>query len=134
MPTLTELVEKLEGHGFADPLGHPLESCLDFMNLKASTEAVSSIGSFGWALEHMKAGERIMRRGWNGKGMWLWLVPKDEYRLTSALSPENLPVAEALEAGTMLPWIMMRTAQGDFVPWLASQTDMLAEDWEVLEW
>ena len=133
MTTLKELVEKLECYGFTDKHGHHLENCVDFLNLKASTEAVSSIGSFGWALEHMKCGKRVTRAGWNGKGMWLWLVREDEYRLTSPLSSETLPVAEALEVGTMLPWIMMKTAGYRFVPWLASQTDMLAEDWEIIE-
>ena len=133
MTTLKELVEKLEWYGFTDKHGHHLENCVDFLNLKASTEAVSSIGSFGWALEHMKCGKRVTRAGWNGKGMWLWLVREDEYRLTSPLSSETLPVAEALEVGTMLPWIMMKTAGYRFVPWLASQTDMLAEDWEIIE-
>ena len=133
MPTLKELVEKLEWYGFTDNHGHHLENCIDFLNLRDSTEALVPIGSFGWALEHMKSGKRITRAGWNEKGMWLWLVREDEYRLTSPLSPETLHVAEALEAGTMLPWIMMCTAQGDFVPWLSSQTDMLAEDWEVVE-
>ena len=133
MTTLKELVEKLEWYGFTDKHGHHLENCVDFLNLKASTEAVPSIGSFGWALEHMKCGKRVTRAGWNGKGMWLWLVREDEYRLTSPLSSETLPVAEALEVGTMLPWIMMKTAGYRFVPWLASQTDMLAEDWEIIE-
>lgn len=133
MICLKELVEKLEWYGFTDKHGHHLENCIDFLNLQASTGALSSIGSFGWALEHMKSGKRVARAGWNGKGMWLWLVRKDEYRLTSLLSPKTLPVAEALEAGTMLPWIMMCTTQGEFVPWLASQTDMLAEDWEIIE-
>ena len=133
MPTLKELVEKLEWYEFTDKHGHHLENCIDFLNLKTSTEALVPIGTFGWALEHMKSGKRIARSGWNSKGMWLWLVREDEYRLTSPLSHQTLPVAEALEAGTMLPWIMMCTAQGDFVPWLSSQTDMLAEDWEIIE-
>lgn len=63
MSTLKELVEKLEWYGFTDKHGHHLENCVDFLNLKASTETVSSIGSFGWALEHMKCGKRVMRRG-----------------------------------------------------------------------
>jgi len=69
--------------------------------------------NFGQALEKLKAGERITRSGWNGKNMYLKLQEPDE---NSKMS---------------LPYIYMYTAQGDFVPWLASQTDMLAEDWEV---
>lgn len=89
--------------------------------------------SFGEALEALKRGAFVARNGWNRKGAWLWLVQKDEYRLTAPLSPQNIPVAESMTEATMLPWIMMCTAQGDFVPWLASQTDMLAEDWEIFE-
>ncbi len=73
---------------------------------------------FGDALRAMKAGQRVMRAGWNGKGMWLQLV--EGYQIAS--DPHLL-------GRRLLPWIGMKTADGAFVPWLASQTDMLAEDW-----
>lgn len=82
--------------------------------------------SFGLAIEAMKQGRRVARAGWNGKGMWLCLV---EYSCNEA--PEEHPhyhhhgVADV----TGLPWIGMKTADDHFVPWLASQTDMLADDW-----
>jgi hypothetical protein len=61
----------------------------------------------------MHHGERVQRAGWNGKGMWLALqVPDAHSKMT-------------------LPYIYVSTAQGDLVPWLASQTDMLASDWSV---
>jgi hypothetical protein len=67
--------------------------------------------TFGEAIEALKAGERVTREGWNGKDMWLALqVPDEHSKMT-------------------LPYIYMKTAQGDLVPWLASQTDMLASDW-----
>jgi len=72
---------------------------------------------FGYALDALRAGKRVQRRGWNGKGMWLALqVPDANSKMT-------------------LPYIYMRTAGeiGDLVPWLASQTDMLADDWQVVE-
>jgi len=70
------------------------------------------ISSFGWAIQRMKEGAKISRRGWNGKGMYLQLqVPDKHSKMT-------------------LPYIYMATVQGDLVPWLASQTDMLMEDWE----
>jgi len=72
---------------------------------------------FGQALAFLKAGDRVARTGWNGKGMWL------EYADDARFGPN-----EAL----MLPFIVMRTVHGFFVPWLASQTDILAEDWIVL--
>ena len=71
--------------------------------------------TFGAAIEVMKFGKRVTRAGWNGRGMWLALQIPDE---NSKMS---------------LPYIYMSTVQGDLVPWLASQTDMLSEDWEVVE-
>jgi hypothetical protein len=69
-------------------------------------------GDFGSALQVLKSGGKVARKGWNGKGMWLMLqVPDAHSKMT-------------------LPYIYMSTVQGDLVPWLASQTDMLAEDWE----
>jgi len=58
------------------------------------------------------------RAGWNGKGMWLRLI--EQYQV--GYDPHILGLK-------LLPWIGMKTADGAFVPWLASQTDMLAEDW-----
>ncbi len=69
---------------------------------------------FSEALLNLKEGRLIYRSGWNGRGMWLALQTPDE---NSKMS---------------LPYIFMSTAQDDLVPWLASQTDLLAEDWEVM--
>jgi hypothetical protein len=81
--------------------------------------------SFGWALSVLKSfpGARVARKGWNGKGMWLALVKP-------GLGAPMCFVDES-DGGLLraLPWIGMRTADGCFVPWLASQTDMLVEDW-----
>ena len=73
--------------------------------------------TFCGALEALKNGQCVQRAGWNGKGMWLIYVD-DWY-------PRN----KLLEGLPLLPWIGMKTADGKFVPWLASQTDILAEDW-----
>lgn len=67
--------------------------------------------TFGKVLKELRNGERAYRAGWNGKGMWIALqVPDANSKMT-------------------LPYIYMRTVTGDLVPWLASQTDMLADDW-----
>lgn len=93
--------------------------------------------TFGDALEALKNGERVARKGWNGKGMWLTLVnPADDYveQAGPVFAVEGLldNFEEALGCG-IHPTIAMRTANGDFVlGWLASQTDMLAEDWEIV--
>jgi hypothetical protein len=78
--------------------------------------------TFGLAIEGMRKGLRASRQGWNGKGMWLCIVQPHEYNVINAR-------AMGYE---QLPFIVMRTAVGAIVPWLASQTDILAEDWELL--
>jgi hypothetical protein len=88
------------------------------------TEGVPMQLDFGEALHALKRGKRVAREGWNGKRMWLTLVQGHDYRLLDAE-----PVLLGLK---QLPWIGMRTAQWEFVPWLASQTDMLATDWVVV--
>lgn len=70
--------------------------------------------TLGQALLMLKAGKRVARLGWNGKGMWLELQVPD------------------LWSKMTLPYIYMKTADGNLVPWLASQTDILAEDWCVV--
>lgn len=100
--------------------------------------------TFGLAVDALKLGHKVARAGWNGKGMWLRLinpyaphpdsVPGFASINPGAVNPyfkacDNNPLAE----GTMLPWIGMKTADNKFVPWLASQTDVLAEDWVITE-
>lgn len=70
--------------------------------------------SFGHALVALEASRRVARAGWNGKNMWLELqVPDAHSKMT-------------------LPYIYMKTADRQLVPWLASQTDMLAKDWTIV--
>ena len=70
---------------------------------------------FEAALTFLKRQQRVARAGWNGKGMWIKTQRPDAYSKMT------------------LPYIYMSTAQGDLVPWLASQTDILAEDWELIK-
>lgn len=100
--------------------------------------------SFGLAIEALKAGKRVARAGWNGKGMWLSLsAPASDgpFALARSIpaasfwSDNNRAYAE--ENGgfaTVLPCITMKTATGEILMgWLASQTDMLADDWVIVE-
>jgi hypothetical protein len=84
---------------------------------------------FSEALRECKAGERITRVNWNGPGQYV--VHQKGYPAGIAI---NANTAEATripegEVRRFLPYLMICTKQGDFVPWLASQTDLLAEDW-----
>lgn len=68
----------------------------------------------GQAIKELQNRNKVARAGWNGKGMSLSLqVPDEHSKMT-------------------LPYIYMETVQGDLVPWLASQTDLLATDWQVV--
>jgi len=95
------------------------------------TDTVTTFG-IGQAVEEMKNGRQVARIGWNGKGMWLAYQPG---------YPNGIPInantarATGQPEGTVmrfLPYVMMRTADGAFVPWLCSQTDLLATDWNIV--
>ena len=80
--------------------------------------------AFGWAIKQMHNGSRVRRVGWNGKGMFLFLVADWQPTNVAAVAADKYP---------RLPFIAMKTADEKMVPWLASQTDMLAVDWEMAE-
>jgi hypothetical protein len=76
--------------------------------------------NFGEALRVLKAGRKIQREGWNGKGMWLILV--NDWTVGSELTEHVVGLFP-------FSFIAMKTSDNNFVPWLASQTDILSEDW-----
>ena len=81
--------------------------------------------TFGEAISAAKAGARVARSGWNGRGMWV--------RFVDLYSDKEFGVVEKPHSqGTWLPFLAMKTVDNKLVPWLASQTDMLATDWEVV--
>ena len=85
--------------------------------------------NFGKALEAMEVGSKVARVGWNGKGMFLFLVPGSRFQVNRS------PLLGIFPEGTFINYhahVDMKTAQGDIVPWLCSQTDMLAKDWEIV--
>ena len=85
--------------------------------------------TFGLAIEAMKKGMKVARKGWNGKGMYLFLTTSIDFETKADLSS-----CRHLEGELTLPSIVMKTADDKFVVgWLASQTDMLAEDWIIVE-
>lgn len=93
-------------------------------------DAVSGL-TFGQAIHALKQGHKVARAGWNGKGMWLVLDP-------GSVVSEARPGSVYDKAGitgtfTINGHIDMRTATGEMQPgWLASQTDMLADDWAIV--
>lgn len=92
--------------------------------------------TFGQAIEALKAGQRVARAGWNGKGMWLCLSPgRESFSAVDFWAPANRDYALGQGgAAKVLPSITMKTATGEIqMGWLASQSDMLAEDWVIVE-
>ena len=71
--------------------------------------------TFSKALKYLKKGKMLQRENWNGKNMYIKVQFPDEYSKMT------------------LPYIYMKTADDELVPWLASQTDILAEDWRIYE-
>lgn len=100
--------------------------------------------SFSEALNELKAGSKVAGAGWNGKGMWIYLVPANSYPAQTIAakeywrgkSPQPANVSEDPQLRpVMVPYgayIAMKTAQENVVPWLASQTDVLTDDWSVV--
>lgn len=84
---------------------------------------------FSIALDFIKAGRKVARSGWNGKDMFLFLVPGSTFVVNRP------PLLGIYPEGTTINYhahIDMKTAQGYVVPWLASQADLLANDWIIL--
>lgn len=81
---------------------------------------------FGEAIKHLKRGYKMSRKGWNGKEQYLVYVEPWDNRFYKVIEKEDMP-------GTLYPYLAMKTNDNAFVPWLASQSDMLAEDWMFAE-
>jgi len=87
--------------------------------------------NFGGALEALRDGEKLARDGWNGNGMWVVLSPGFRIPRTQIYARHIADEVGGGE-GTFREYLMMRTANGEFVPWVASQTDLLAGDWRIV--
>jgi hypothetical protein len=85
--------------------------------------------AFGAAVEALKAGQRVARAGWNGKGMFLFLVNGSRFKVNRE------PLLSILGEGTEVDYhahIDLKTAQGYVVPWQPSQADVLSNDWQIV--
>lgn len=107
-------------HHFSENFIEKVVVAKDDNESKQDSKQVSK-HTFGWALEKLKNGKKVAREGWNGKGLWLELQKPDAHSKMT------------------LPYVYLNYPEGDKyhdgcrVPWLASQTDMLEEDWVEVE-
>lgn len=128
------------------------EYYLDFT--PADSENEQGLISFGQAINALKQGKRVARIGWNGKGMFIFMRPADELNIEMVVdkvkslpqsvkdyyaqditgeSGERIPVSEN-DTVKFTAYLCMKAADGTIVNgWLASQTDMLAEDWIIID-
>ena len=85
--------------------------------------------TFGEAIEALKAGHKVAREGWNEKDVFLFLVPGSTFKVNRpplmGIYPEGTEI-------TYQPHIDMKTAQDTVVPWAPTQSDVLAEDWDIV--
>jgi hypothetical protein len=84
---------------------------------------------FGKALKALKEGMKVARKGWNGSGMFAYMVPANSY-------PANTPAAKSHFGDSLVPYrayFALKTAQGDVATWVPSGSDILSEDWEVVK-
>lgn len=98
-----------------------------------NTEIQHTGETFGWAIKQLQNGAHVCRAGWNGKGMYLWLLPATKVPAEWCKEPHLKALAEQ-NGGHIdcLASIRMKTADNKVLTgWLASQTDMLATDWQI---
>lgn len=107
-----------------------MEITAKFIADSGEVSEVKSWTSFGEALEAMKKGHKVAREGWNGKGMFLYYVSEGRY-------PAKMEAAKGIagkdgnvEYGA---YIALKTVDGTVVPWTASQTDILSDDWKIVD-
>ena len=144
MPTWAQIVERTPH--VARAWGHAALAVTDATGVGAKirdsmTAEIKGGLDFSDALHALKQGRRVARAGWNGRGMWIALTPGSTIDASAARPGAAMHIAESFDPGqaitpqiTILGHIDMRAADGNLVVgWLASQTDMLAEDWVCLD-
>ena len=116
-----------EGYMFTSEMGDQNPQFVNTADFEAMCRPADSM-AFGDALEAMKQGERVARHGWNGTGMYVFLAHEPDFVTDADISEFDQQEVEACDV------LVMKTAQNAFqLGWLASQADMLAEDWYIVE-
>lgn len=85
--------------------------------------------NFGQALDELKSGARVAREGWNGKGMFIFIIPGSTFQVN------RHPLLGIYPVGTTINYmahIAVRTTSGCIAEWAASHSDLLADDWIIV--
>jgi hypothetical protein len=92
-------------------------------------ENIEELSDFGQALNWLKSGKKVSRKGWNGSGMYAYYIPANSYPAITEIAKK--------EFGDKLvpyrPYLALKTAQNDVATWNPSTSDCLAEDWFIIE-
>ena len=134
-------VNSAYGIGFLDGAAYVVDFIEQIVNKGNSNNLIKpktvmhKLLTFGEAIEALKQGKKVAREGWNGKGMFLWLKPATTIKSDWCKDPILKSIVDANGGETeALGTICMKTADGKVLTgWLASQTDMLLEDWIIVE-
>lgn len=108
-------------------------------NNEYNTAGIETPFDFGQAIKHLKAGKKVTRAGWNGKGMWIYLVPANNYPAQTEAAQVywgDKGVGVHVSGAPLVPYgayIAMKTSLEIVLPWIASQSDMLSEDWTIAD-
>ena len=122
-----------EGYHVVYPDGY--ESWCPKAQFEAAGRPIDGM-TFGQAIEAMKQGKKVARKGWNGKGMYIWVMPGSTITNCPNITDPHLKAISDANDGTVVfvGSVRMKTATGEVLTgWLASQTDMLSEDWVIVE-
>jgi hypothetical protein len=134
--TATPAINDKEELGYKVIYEDGYESWSPAQVFEAAYQPITSM-NFGHALAALEDGHRVARTGWNGKGMWLYWINGSDGTFSASHDDDYILRIDSLNdefAGlARLPWIGLKTADGGFVPWTVSQTDMLAKDWTIVE-
>lgn len=125
------LVEYLDG----GPSNHPdFENYISWSPAQAFQAAYQPTSelSFGHAIKALKAGKKVSRAGWNGKGMFVYYVDANKY----PASRNTLKTMDGVFENDMVPYreyLALKTVNDEVVPWVATQSDILSDDWCIVE-
>lgn len=121
--------EKMREGGYTIENGQMIKIS-EVLTMNEGINARETGNSIGWAVKELYNGRRVRRGGWNGKGMWLILVPRTSWYIYD-LPPIHNEMEPHVRGQT--DWVGMKTVNDELVPWLCSQSDLLAVDWELAE-
>ncbi|MDF2805020.1 MAG: hypothetical protein K0S61_4925 [Anaerocolumna sp.] len=127
-PCKPDIFEKTYEHVFVPEDSNGICEDTEKSKITGTTVDVSVKNSFGYALELLKHGKAVTRKGWNGKGMFVYYVPENSYKTITDVAKKEFG-----EYANYSPYLAIKNINGTISTWVPSINDCLAEDWEEVE-